>query len=70
MIYYLYTRLVFCFEMASALHGKLHTYRVIQEELPPLKELMSEDILSKKCHKLGLLFLNFNFNFNYKITSS
>jgi hypothetical protein len=25
-------------------------YRVIQEELPPLKVLISEDILSKKCH--------------------
>jgi hypothetical protein len=25
-------------------------YRVIQEELPPLMELNSEDILSKKCH--------------------
>jgi hypothetical protein len=25
-------------------------YRVIQEELPPLKELISDDILSKKCH--------------------
>jgi hypothetical protein len=24
--------------------------RVIQEELPPLMELISEDILSKKCH--------------------
>jgi hypothetical protein len=25
-------------------------YRVIKEELPPLTELISEDILSKKCH--------------------
>jgi hypothetical protein len=25
-------------------------YRVIQEELPPLTELISEDILSKNCH--------------------
>jgi tellurite resistance protein TehA-like permease len=25
-------------------------YRVIQEELPPLMELISVDILSKKCH--------------------
>jgi hypothetical protein len=25
-------------------------YRVIQEELLPLTELISEDILSKKCH--------------------
>jgi hypothetical protein len=25
-------------------------YRVIQEELPPRMELISEDILSKKCH--------------------
>jgi hypothetical protein len=25
-------------------------YRVIQEELPPLTELISDDILSKKCH--------------------
>jgi hypothetical protein len=58
-------------------------YRVIQEELLPLMELISEDILSKKCHiNLGPIlniyrvtfvigiFLNFNFNFNYKITSS
>jgi hypothetical protein len=56
---------------------------VIQEELPPLMELISEDILSKKCYiKLGpilniyrvtfviVIFLNFNFNFNYKMTSS
>jgi hypothetical protein len=28
----------------------LRLYRVIQEELPPLMELISEDILSKKCH--------------------
>jgi hypothetical protein len=58
-------------------------YRVIQEGLPPLMELISEDILSKKCHiNLGPILniyrvtfvigisLNFNFNFNYKITSS
>jgi hypothetical protein len=58
-------------------------YMVIQEELPPLMELISEDILSNKCHiNLGPIlniyrvtfvigfFLNFNFNFNYKITSS
>jgi hypothetical protein len=45
-------------------------YRVIQEELPPLMELISEDILSKKCHiNLGPI-LNFYLNFNYKITSS
>jgi hypothetical protein len=25
-------------------------YRMIEEELPPLMELISEDILSKKCH--------------------
>jgi hypothetical protein len=25
-------------------------YRVIQEEFPPLTELISDDILSKKCH--------------------
>jgi hypothetical protein len=25
-------------------------YKVIQEELPPLMELISEDILSKNCH--------------------
>jgi hypothetical protein len=31
--------------------GNLYTlYRVVQEELPPLTELISEDILSKKCH--------------------
>jgi hypothetical protein len=52
-------------------------YRVIQKELPPLTELNSDDILSKKCHIiLGPIlnicrvtfvfgfFLNFNFNFN------
>jgi hypothetical protein len=57
--------------------------RMIQEELSPLMELISEDILSNKCHiNLGHIlniyrvtfvigiFLNFNFNFNYKITSS
>jgi hypothetical protein len=27
-----------------------HIHRVIQEELPPLMELISEDILSKQCH--------------------
>jgi hypothetical protein len=27
-----------------------HIYRVIQKELPPLTELISDDILSKKCH--------------------
>jgi hypothetical protein len=25
-------------------------YRMIQEELPPLTELISDDILSRKCH--------------------
>jgi hypothetical protein len=63
--------------------ARCKTYRVIQEELPPLMELVSEDILSKKCHiNLGPIlniyrdtfvigiFLNFNFNFDYKITSS
>jgi hypothetical protein len=52
---------------------------VIQEELPPLIELISDDILSKKCHiNLGPIlniysyirfwfFLNFNFNVNYKL---
>jgi hypothetical protein len=30
--------------------GFIVLYRVIQEELPPLMELISEDILSKKCH--------------------
>jgi hypothetical protein len=29
---------------------KLSIYRVIQEDLPPLMELISEDVLSKKCH--------------------
>jgi hypothetical protein len=29
----------------------LEQYRVIQKELPPLTELISDDILSKKCHK-------------------
>jgi hypothetical protein len=53
----------------------MHIYRVIQEELPPLTELICDDILSKKCHiNLGPVlkftelcsyldfFLNFNFN--------
>jgi hypothetical protein len=54
---------------------------VIEEELPPLTELISEDILSKKCHinlgpilsiykvtfVFGFFFLNFNFNLNYKL---
>jgi hypothetical protein len=31
-------------------HKHTHIYRVIQEELPPLMELISEDILNKKCH--------------------
>jgi hypothetical protein len=68
---------------SSLLPALAEIYRVIQEELPPLMELISEDILSKKCHiNLGpilniyrgmfviRIFLNFNFNFNYKITSS
>jgi hypothetical protein len=58
----------------------LKLYRVIQEELLPLMELISDDILSKKCHKnLGPIlniyrvtfvfgfFLNLNFNVNYKL---
>jgi hypothetical protein len=53
---------------------------VIQEELPPLMELISDDILSKKCHiNLGPIlnicrvtfvlgiFLNFNVNVKYKL---
>jgi hypothetical protein len=55
--------------------------RVIQEELPSLMELISEDILSKKCHiNMGpilniyrvmfVIGIFLNFNFNYKITSS
>jgi hypothetical protein len=28
----------------------IYTYRVIQEELAPLMELIPEDIVSKKCH--------------------
>jgi hypothetical protein len=54
---------------------------VIQEELPPLTELISDDILSKNCHvTLGpvlniyrvtfvfdFFFLNLNFNVNYKL---
>jgi hypothetical protein len=60
----------------------LRIYRVIQQELPPLMELISEDILSKKCHinpgpihniyRVTLVigfFFNFNFNFKYKIAS-
>jgi hypothetical protein len=67
----------------GALSKYTYIYRVIREDLPPLMELISEDILSKKCHiNLGPIlsiyrvtfvigiFLNFNFNFNYKITSS
>jgi hypothetical protein len=64
-------------------HPIAFIYRVIKEELPPLTELISEDILSKKCHinvgpilniyrvtfVIGI-FLNFNFDCNYKITSS
>jgi hypothetical protein len=55
-------------------------YRVIQEELPSLMELISGDILSKKCHinlgpKLNIyrvtfvigIFLNFNFNLITKL---
>jgi hypothetical protein len=56
-------------------------YRVSQEELPPLTELISDDILSKKCHiNLGpilniyrvtfifdFFFLNFSFKINYKL---
>jgi hypothetical protein len=50
---------------------------VIQEELPPLTELISDDILSKKCVNLGpilniykvriWIFLNFSFNVDYKL---
>jgi hypothetical protein len=53
---------------------------MIQEGLPPLTELISDDILSKKCHiNLGPIlniyrvtfvfgfFLNLNFNVNYKL---
>jgi hypothetical protein len=55
-------------------------YTVIQEELPPLTDLISDDILSKKCHiNLGPIlniyrvmfifrfFLNFSFNVNYRL---
>jgi hypothetical protein len=55
-------------------------YRVIQEELPPLTEPISDGILSKKYHKnlspiLNIyrvtfvfeFFLNFYFNVNYKL---
>jgi hypothetical protein len=56
-------------------------YKAIQGELPPLMELISEEILSKKCHiNLGPILniyrvtfaigISLNFNFNYKITSS
>jgi hypothetical protein len=53
---------------------------MFQEELPPLTELISDDILSEKCHiNLGPIlntyrvmfvfgfFLNFDFNVNYKL---
>jgi hypothetical protein len=52
-------------------------YKVIQEELLPLMELISEDILSKKCHlNLGPILniyrdtfvIGIFLNFNYKIT--
>jgi hypothetical protein len=59
---------------------KYSTYKVIREELPPLTELISDDILSKECHiNLGPIldiyritfvfgfFLNFRFNVNYKL---
>jgi hypothetical protein len=55
-------------------------YRVIEEELPPLTELISDDILSKKCdinpgpilniYRVTFVFgffLNFHFNVNYKL---
>jgi hypothetical protein len=55
-------------------------HRLIQEELPPLTELIFDDILSRKCHtNLGPIlhiyrvtfifgfFLNLNFNVNYKL---
>jgi hypothetical protein len=71
------------FQLFTVRHATISIYRVIQEELPPLMEFISEDILSKKCHiNLGPIlsiyrvtfvigiFLNFYFNFNYKITSS
>jgi hypothetical protein len=54
---------------------------MIQEELPPLTKLISDDILSKRCHVnlgpilniyrvtfvFGFFFLNFSFNDNYKL---
>jgi hypothetical protein len=30
--------------------GRMHIYRVVQEELPPLMELISDNILNKKCY--------------------
>jgi hypothetical protein len=70
--------LYFCF---GVLLFSLFLYRVIQEELPPLIELISEDILSKKCHinrdpilniyrVMFVIGIFLHFNFNYKITSS
>jgi hypothetical protein len=63
--------------LATGLHAAI--YRVIQEELPPLTELIS-DILRKKCHiNLGHIFniyrvtfvfgffSKFQFNVNYKL---
>jgi hypothetical protein len=35
---------------SQTLNPTYRIYRVIQEELPPLTELTSHDILSKKCH--------------------
>jgi hypothetical protein len=58
----------------------LIVYRAVQEEIPSLMELISENILSKKCHiNLGpipsiyrvtfVIGIFVNFNFNYKINA-
>jgi hypothetical protein len=50
--------------MTEEAFGKHGIYRVIQEELPPLTELISEDILSKKCHiYLGPILNIYRFTF-------
>jgi hypothetical protein len=46
---YIFTKL-HCVTPHNILILRLPLYRVIQEELPPLTELISDDILSKKCN--------------------
>jgi hypothetical protein len=47
---------------------KHRKYRVVQEELPLLTELISDDILSKKCHiNLGPILNIYRVTFVYEI---